>query len=92
MSHSIVPNGFALTQVGTLKIVRPATTLKRNMIIKLPKTFLERVRPQTEADSELRPKLQRQAPTCGNALLCTVVQNEIFKSKEDKSFEFYYSS
>jgi len=43
--------------------------MKRNMIMKLMKSFLERVRPQTEADSELQPKLQRQAHTCGNALL-----------------------
>ena len=32
--------------------------MKRNVIIKLMKSFLERVRPQTEADSELT-RLQR---------------------------------
>ena len=39
------------------------------MIVKLSKSFLGRVRPQTEADSEIQPKLERQAPTCGNAML-----------------------
>ena len=47
--------------------------LKRNMIIKLSKKLLERVRPQTEADSKLQLKLQRQAPTCGNAMLAEVL-------------------
>jgi len=37
--------------------------LKRNMIIKLSKSFLGRVRPQTEADSEIQPKLQHQHAT-----------------------------
>ena len=43
------------------------------MIIKLSKRFLERVKPQTEADSEIQPKLQRQAPTCGNAMLAAAL-------------------
>ena len=52
-----------------LKTVSRAAMLKRNVIIKLSKSFLGRVRPQTRADSELQLKLQRQAHTCGNALL-----------------------
>ena len=60
---------FAFTQVWVLKSVCPVAMLKRNKIIKLPKCFLERVKPQTKADSELQLKLQRQAHTCGNALL-----------------------
>jgi hypothetical protein len=47
--------------------------LIRNMMMKLPKRLLERVKPQTKADSELNPTLQRPAPTCGNALLAAVV-------------------
>ena len=47
--------------------------MKRNVIIKLSKRFLERVRPQTEVDSKIQPKLQRQARTCGNAKLYTVL-------------------
>jgi len=39
------------------------------MIIKLPKSCLERVQPPTKADSELQPKYQRPALTFGNALL-----------------------
>jgi hypothetical protein len=58
-----------LPQVGILKIVCPVAMMKRNVIIKVSKSFLERVRPQTKADSDLQPKLQRQAPTCGNAML-----------------------
>jgi hypothetical protein len=55
--------------VWVLKTVSPAAMLKRNVIIKLSKCFLERVRPQTKADSKLQLKSQRQAHTCGNALL-----------------------
>jgi hypothetical protein len=36
-----------------LKTVCPVAILKRNVIIKLSKSFLGRVRPQTKADSEL---------------------------------------
>jgi hypothetical protein len=39
--------------VWVLKTVSPAAMLKRNMIMKLMKSFLERVKPQTEVDSEL---------------------------------------
>ena len=52
------------------------------MIIKLPKTFLERVKTQTEADRELQLKLQRQAPTCGNALLAAGIH--IFGVRSNK--------
>jgi hypothetical protein len=44
--------------------------LIRNMMMKLTKRLLEKVKPQTKADSELNPTLQCPAPTCGNALLC----------------------
>jgi hypothetical protein len=63
----------ALPQVWVLKTVYPVAMMKRNLIMKLMKSFLERVRPQTEADSELQLKLQRQAHTCGNALLAAAV-------------------
>ena len=49
--------------------------LKSKVIIKLSKSFLGRVRPQTKADSELQLKLQRQAHTCGNALLAAELFN-----------------
>ena len=42
-------------------------------MIKLSKNYLERVRPQTEADIELQLKLQGPAPTFGNALLAEVL-------------------
>jgi hypothetical protein len=42
---------------------------KSNMIIKLPKNFLERVQPQTQADSELQLKLQGPAPYFANELI-----------------------
>jgi hypothetical protein len=57
--------------VWVLKTVCPVAMVKRNVIIKLSKRFLERVRPKTEADSEMQPKLERQAHTCGNAKLYT---------------------
>jgi len=47
----------------------PVKMLKRKMNIKLPKSSLERVQPQTKADSELQPKLVCPALTFGNALL-----------------------
>jgi hypothetical protein len=50
--------------------------LIRNMMMKLPKRLLERVKPQTKADSELNPTLQCPAPTCGNALLAAVILSE----------------
>ena len=56
-----------------MKTVCPVAMLKRNVIIKLSKRFLERVRPKTEADSEMQPKLERQAHTCGNAKLAEVL-------------------
>jgi len=43
----------ALPQVGILKIVCPVAMMKGNVIIKLSKSFLGRVKPQTKADSEL---------------------------------------
>jgi hypothetical protein len=39
--------------VGVLKIVCLAVMLFRNMMMKLMKSILERVRPQTKADIEL---------------------------------------
>jgi hypothetical protein len=45
----------------------------RNAMMKLMKIFLETVKPQTKADSELYLKLQRQSHTCGNALLVAVL-------------------
>jgi hypothetical protein len=43
----------ALPQVGILKIVCPVEMLFKNMLIKFTESFLEGVRPQTKADSEL---------------------------------------
>jgi len=57
-------NVLALPQVGKLKTVSPMAMIKRNMNIKLSKSFLERVKHQTEADSDLQLKLQRQAMQC----------------------------
>jgi hypothetical protein len=65
--------------VWVLKTVSPAAMLKGNMIVKLSKCFLERVKPQTKADSELQLKLQRQAHTCGNALL-----HAVFSSNKER--------
>jgi hypothetical protein len=39
--------------VWVLETVCPAAMMKRNVTIKLSKCFLERVKPQTKADSEL---------------------------------------
>jgi len=50
-SYNLTANVSALPQVGILKIVCPVEMLKRKMIIKLLKSLLEKVNPQTKADS-----------------------------------------
>ena len=60
----------------------PVVMIKRKMIIKLPKSYLERVPPQTKADSDLQPKLVCPAPYFGNALLVAGILltiNSLFK-------------
>jgi hypothetical protein len=56
----------------------PVAMLKSKMIIKLPKCFLERVQPQTNAESEILPKFVCPAPYFANALLAVVVIGMIF--------------
>jgi len=44
---------------------------------KIIEIFLRMSQPQTKADSDLQPKLQRQALTCGNAMLAAVLLSEL---------------
>ena len=64
---------FAFTQVWILKIVCPVAMMKNKCDYKIIEKLLRKSRPQTEADSDLQLKLQRQAPTCGNAMLADVL-------------------
>jgi len=52
---------------------QPGGNAEKKYDYKIIEMFLERVKPQTKADRELQLKLQRQAHTCGNALLAAVL-------------------
>jgi len=55
--------------MGDLLLVCPVAMLKRKMIIKLPKRFLERGQSKTNAQCELQPMFAGPGPHFANVLL-----------------------
>ena len=79
--HKVACNVLHWRSTGIRCWSCPVAMIKRKMIIKLPKSFLERVQPQTKADSELQPKLVCPAPYFANALLAAVLLPGLFLLK-----------
>ena len=74
MLHERLQATFCIDEVrGICCWSCPVAMLKRNMIIKLPKSYLERVQPQTTAAMLQMLKFDCPAPYFANALLAEVL-------------------